>query len=376
MESLKELQHFYHHRHDAAMKWKGEGRSVIGYTCETTPEELLYAAGCLPVRMVGDPNRDIVDAYRYYDNYCTPVIAGVLEAYLKGDYDYLDGCFMARSNDALTMLYYNLQGYTEIKPKNLFWLDVPRGVKRRHFAWLTAELGRVRGELERAFGVTVSDASLEKAIGVHNRNRSLLRHVNELRQRTPSVLTGKEVHEIIGAGLWMPKEQHSQLLERLLQDAGSKPIDRAKKVRLWLSGSPQHNLDLVTLIEGSGATVVGDDLTTGGRYICGDVSADALLDPVEAIAENIIYNRPSPRFFGTTAWADYFERNVTESKPDGVIFYYIQWEDDLAWHYPDLKARLDKTGIPSLLLTQQEYRLAAPERLRLRIETFIQSLAR
>ena len=43
----------YRNRHQLAETWKRDGRKVFGYFCNYTPEEIIHAAGILPVRVRG-----------------------------------------------------------------------------------------------------------------------------------------------------------------------------------------------------------------------------------------------------------------------------------------------------------------------------------
>ena len=52
---IEEFQEWYQNRHDFARRWKEENPDgkVLGYFCTYVPEEILYAANILPVRILG-----------------------------------------------------------------------------------------------------------------------------------------------------------------------------------------------------------------------------------------------------------------------------------------------------------------------------------
>ena len=50
---LSEFQDVYQNRHEVAKQWKQTGRRVFGYYYSPVPEELMYAAGILPVQIIG-----------------------------------------------------------------------------------------------------------------------------------------------------------------------------------------------------------------------------------------------------------------------------------------------------------------------------------
>jgi benzoyl-CoA reductase subunit C len=46
--------HYAENRHEAVREWKQKtGKKVFGYFCCLTPEEIIYAADILPVRIAG-----------------------------------------------------------------------------------------------------------------------------------------------------------------------------------------------------------------------------------------------------------------------------------------------------------------------------------
>nr|HID59605.1 2-hydroxyacyl-CoA dehydratase [Desulfobacterales bacterium] len=71
-------------------RWKEEGKKVFGYMCTNIPEELIYAAGILPVRLTGKPV-DIVEANKHHAIYMCHHARSVMEVGLLDEYECLDG---------------------------------------------------------------------------------------------------------------------------------------------------------------------------------------------------------------------------------------------------------------------------------------------
>lgn len=373
MEALETLQKCYINHDEWARNHKRQGGKVIGYTCLSTPEELLCSTGLVPVRITGSPDEEISVANSYLEDIVSPRYRSMLDLYLKGKYDYLDGWFLARQEDAAIRLYYTFKAFSEIRPANLFWLDKLRKKGLRECAYMTDELKRVRDRLENAFFIRITDNALAAAIDLYNKNRELLRKVDNLRKQDPPLISGKEFFQVTNAGFWMSKEEHNCLLEEYLgQSVHRKP--RKPTVRIALAGSIQDDLSVIDMIEKAGATVVTDTLLNGSAYFAQDVVLDSNSSPLQALAEHLIYRRPSPVAIPTDDFDQYVIEKVKEADVAGVIFWILRWEDGVGWHYPDQKAMLDKLGIPHLLLDMQEPRLTAPERLNTRIETFIETL--
>ena len=88
----------------AVRDWKEKGGKVIGYLCTYVPEELIAAAGLLPLRMSGC-SEELTDADAYlYANTCF-FARSCLQTALDGGYDFLDGLVAGNTCDAIRRLY-------------------------------------------------------------------------------------------------------------------------------------------------------------------------------------------------------------------------------------------------------------------------------
>ena len=73
-------------RHQFAEELKAKGRKLIGYLCSYCPEEMVYAAGLVPVRIFGSPGPYPL-ADNYLPHYYCAHARGCLNAGLGGEYD-------------------------------------------------------------------------------------------------------------------------------------------------------------------------------------------------------------------------------------------------------------------------------------------------
>ena len=93
-------------RHGAVKKWKQEtGKKVYGYFCCLTPEEILYAADVLPVRITGT-GEPLQQADLYIPPNSCPFARSCLDAGMRGIYDYLDGVVVPNSCDIIFSMDY------------------------------------------------------------------------------------------------------------------------------------------------------------------------------------------------------------------------------------------------------------------------------
>ena len=128
----------YSERHDYARAWKERtGGKVLGYFCTYVPEEILYAADVLPVRILGSHEPQDVTEPHIFGMYC-PFCRDCLAQGLKGRFDYLDGLMIAQS-----CLHIGLHGSLELPSGRsyegaLFKLE-GRGIAVPLVTWLEAQ---------------------------------------------------------------------------------------------------------------------------------------------------------------------------------------------------------------------------------------------
>jgi len=234
-------------------------------------------------------------------------------------------------------------------------------------------VGRMRDfkhEMEQLSGKTIADNELFHAIEVYNKNRALLQKVVALRRSDPPRISGSEALQIIGAGMFIPKEEHNKLLELLLQEIDM--FHPKKGVRLFVSGSMANNTEVFELIESCGAVIVGDDICTGDRYT--EDMVELLPDPIEALASRYLFKAPCPRIVPLPSRVKDFSQRLENCRPQGAVFYLYTFCDSNMWDYVALRNELEKFDIPHYYLDQQEYRLTNPESVRTRVEALIESI--
>jgi benzoyl-CoA reductase/2-hydroxyglutaryl-CoA dehydratase subunit BcrC/BadD/HgdB len=378
MGAFEIMQKHYQHRDLAAREWKRKGGKVAGYFCNNVPEEMILAAGFFPFRISGDPwsGTDVAD--KYTEPFYQPDVRSMFNMLLTGRYDFLDFLIIPHSRDAVLALYDFLNRIKHIDPT----LKLPElhlfDILHTKF-WLTSlyirnQVRELKKKLEDWSGKEISDKSLSRAIAIGNENRMLLKKVAALRASEPPRISGVEALQIIGSSMFMLKKEHNKLLRQFLE--GAEQLPAKDGVRLFVQGSPIDNLQFYGIVESVKAIIVGEDNCWGNRY--SDDPVDISLGPLEAIAERYHHKSPCPRMNDMKRRIDYCLRNTEEAKAQGVIFYFLEWDNAPAWEYPDQKSVLEEKGIPTSCFEMQKYFISDPERERLRtqVEQFIKTIDR
>ncbi len=365
------LRDWEKNRHDYAKAWKERtGGKVMGYFCTYVPEEILHAAGVLPVRILGSHEPQDVTEPHIFGMFC-PFCRDCLAQGLKGRYDYLDGIMIAQSCLHIRQAFSSWQKHrpTEFS----YYLCMPHHVQSpRALPFLAGELADFKTAVEAWTGRTITDADLDEAIEVYNRNRRLMHAVYELRQQESPPLTGEEAMEMVISSQMTEKSEHSREVERILAELPGRGNGRETGVRLMIIGSEDDDLEFVNMVESCGATFVVDEHCTGTRYFWNEVEPRE--DRLEAIAARYIDRPPCP----TKDWIErtripHILRLAEQWQVDGAIVMQQKFCDPHELDTPAIRKSLEEQGIKTLFL---EFDVTVPVgQFQTRVEAFLEMLS-
>lgn len=347
------------------------GKSILGYCCSYTPEEIIHAAGIHPVRLFGSKEESNLSD-KHLQSYCCSLVRNVLSEALSGRLDYLDGAVFPHTCDTIQ----RLSDIWRLNTSFRFFSDIVLPVKlttesaREYFE---AVLRKFKSELEIGFSMTVTDDALHASIRTYNAIRTSLKDIYELHEKNPRLIPGSALNACVTASMILDRDEAAALLKSLADGLKTQTVapDPSRK-RIMLAGSVCSQPDVYSLIERSGADVVWDDLCTGSRYFEGMVSEEG--DPMEAIAERYYSRIICPaKHSSVTARGNNLVKSAIDHKIDGVIFLMLKFCDPHAFDYPYLKAFLDRENIPGMLL-EIEGQLPPEGQLLTRFETFVEML--
>ena len=363
---IEQFRSIRRNRHEEARAWKERtGGKVIGVFCCNVPEELIYAADMLPVRILGEHEEATEGNLHFPTNVC-PYPKSCLDQALKGRYDYLNGVIVPNVCDMVRAMYgawkLNVDG------PSVHFLEVPQRISPNGAEFFRDALDRLRSSLEEISGRNMTDNSLREAIAVCNLNRDLLRKAAGLRRER--VVTGVELQEMVLASMLMPKEEHNRLMVEILDEA-SQRSPAVDGVRLFLSASMLDDTDFVELIEDCGGAVVADDTPTGSRYYY--YSVDEGGEPLQALAERHLAWIPCPRKMLPDARLKFVTDMLAASGAQGAIVHNLKACDCHLYEYPYLRQMLESMGLPVLFFRGEETE-AELETQRDDVEAFIEVL--
>jgi benzoyl-CoA reductase subunit C len=354
-------------RHEEARAWKERsGGKVIGLFCCSVPEELIHAAGMLPVRLLGE-HGDTSEADVHFPVNVCPYPKACFDQALKGSYDYLDGMVVPNVCDMVRAMFGFWKTHSSLP--FVYFLEVPQKISPESTEFFTAELGRFRAALEEFAGRPLADDALRDAIRLFNSDRELLRRLSEL--RVTGGVSGSLVQDATLSAMVLPKEQHVELMRATLAEA---PVQGpADGLPLLLSASMLDESDFVRLIEECGGHVVADDMPAGTRYFHADVDPDDP-DPLRALARRYLEDIPCPRKMLPEVHLEHLLQMLEGTGARGVVIHNLRACDCHLYEYPYFKKELEARGL-SVLFFRGEETATELEQQRADIEAFIEMIA-
>ncbi|MEE8472290.1 MAG: 2-hydroxyacyl-CoA dehydratase [Dehalococcoidia bacterium] len=358
-------------RHDYAREWKDRtGGRVFGGMCTYVPEEIIYAAGILPVRVLGSHEPQDVSERHIYAMFC-PFCRDVLAQGLLGRYDYLEGLIMSHTCMHLRQSFDSW--VTHVGIDYFYYLFMPQLIRHRKArGYLTTEFTRFKENLEGWIGKKISNEEIDRAIEVHNTNRRLLRQIYELRKSPNPPISGAECMELVVSSQLCDKAEHNGMLERLLKELPARQDLPPAGTRLMVIGGECDDQEAVRLVEASGANVVADDLCCGSRYFWNEVIPGE--DRMSALAQGYLNKPPCPLKDVTHERIrfKYVLDMAREFNVQGVLQVMQKFCDPHEFDIPAMERFLKDNGIPSYSI---ELDVTMPVgQLQTRTEAFLEML--
>ncbi len=365
---FEQFKDWYENRHDYAKKWKEhtDGK-VIGTFCTYVPEEILYAADILPLRILGSHEPQDVSEPHIFAMFC-PFCRDCLAQGLKGRFDYLDGIMIAQSCLHIRQAFTSWDLHIPVDFK--YYLPHPMNVQSPHAVpYLTEELKIFKKAIENWTGKQISDEDIKRGIEIMNKNRQLLQQVYEFRKQPNPPLTGLEAMYMVVSSQMVDKREHNKALEELLQKLPSRTLDNPGE-RLMILGSEDDDTEFVAMVESLGARFVIDDHCTGTRYFNTLVNTNG--DPLSSIAERYINRIPCPsKDWPQRTRLDYIVQLAKEYDVQGAIIMQMKFCDPHELDTVLIKETLEKDlGIQTLFL---EFDVTVPiGQFKTRVEAFLE----
>ena len=355
-------------------EWKDHAKgNVIGCLPMYVPEEIIDAAGILPITILVEDNNITLADYYLQPHLCS-LVRAKFDLALRGKLDFLDGIVFPDLCDLTQQIpdIWSLHSSVPFK----YSLCLARGnlklPSRKHY--LVQQFTHFKVSLERHFSLRITDERLRQSIITYNTHRTLLQRLYQIRRSNPSLFHAGDLVMVVAASMFMPKEEHNKLLLELITQAEAiAPVtdNRPRLVLSQLCDRPKKGV--IDLFDQVGAVVADDDLFTGTRYFFKLV--DDTLNPIESLVDRYVNGVPCPtKSDSNHDWGDFLVNMVKNANADGIVIFLVRFCEPLGFDYPYLKKKLSEARVPNMLLETEVGVEGHLEQIRTKVQAFIEML--
>ncbi len=368
---IEKFKWIYDNRHEYVRKWKEKhpDRKTMGYICTSMPEEIIYAANVLPVRILGGHESQNISQQHMTGMFC-PFSRDVLAQGLLGKYDYLDAIGTTHTCQHIFQAYESWVLHKNIKN---FYIPTPNTSQTPHaLPYMRGQLKLFMEKVEKWIGRTISENDLWRGIELVDTTRRLMKHIYETRKSEIPPISGLDSMLMVVASQMSDKEEFNKILEEVINNelSGHKAKEKPG-IRLMLVGSEHDDVKFIEMVENLDAIIVIDDHCTGSRYFWNTTEQDT--DALTAIAKRYLKKPPCPtRDFPARNRTAHIVNLAREWNVAGVIEVQQKFCDPHELDKVAVSKALEKAGFPILNLEADVIMPVGP--FRIRVEAFLEML--
>ncbi|MEA4973359.1 MAG: 2-hydroxyacyl-CoA dehydratase family protein [Candidatus Metalachnospira sp.] len=367
---ISELQAIASNPKKAMDDYKAEtGKGAVGMIPVYTPEELVYAAGRLPIGCWG-AQTEITKARAYLPAFACSIMQSIMELECNGTYDGLEAVVFSAPCDTLKCMGQKWKGNCPsiqfVHPQNV--------IVEGSTAFLAKEYAIVKEKLEGIFGEKITDEAIEKAIAVYNENRAVMREFCEVAAEYPQVVDPIKRHAVIKARFFMDKAKHTAMVKELIAELKATPVQPWDGKKVVLTGIMAEPNELLEVLISNKVAVVADDLAQESRQFRADVPAEGG-DVLTRLAMQWTKN-----MYGCSLLTDrdkdrtqMLVNMVKKTGADAVIVCMMKFCDPEEFDYPIYFAKLNEEGIKNLKI-EIEQQATSFEQAGTRIQALVETL--
>ncbi len=352
-----------------AESMKETGKEAFGCFPLHTPEELVYAAGYLPVGLWGGKT-DLKLSDKFLQGFCCTIIKANLEFGMNGTYKMLKGVIIPALCDTLKCVSENWIYACPDIPVIPIVYPMLRKIEGGE-KYCVEEFRHVQKRLEEISGRAIPDKAIEAAFTVYEDYRATMREFVRVASDHPLTFDAKTRHLVIKAAYFMDKIKYTYIVKDIINEVKQLPKEKAQ-LRIIASGIVSEPVELLDILTENGIAIVGDDLSQESRNWRTPARKEGTA--LEKMAGMIADQKGDTFLYEQEKYKGaMLIDQVKNEAADGVIYFQMKFCDPEEFDYPIVKKELEAAGIP-LLYIEVDQLLDSVEQLRTRIQSFAELL--
>ncbi|MCQ2982656.1 MAG: 2-hydroxyacyl-CoA dehydratase family protein [Treponemataceae bacterium] len=386
---MKDLKHLYYFEklledanNDLVRAAQDAGKKCVATVCENIPEPLLNLPGIFSVRLRAPRTGSMEMSTYYMTSFLCEYTRALLERAIEGGYNFADALITPDGCSMLNRCIENMELLKTFKKDGFFfqYLEIPMKADDNGLnLYLVQTRNHILKPLAEKWGIDTSDAALRKAVEEHNKVCELIRAIGEFRKEDNPRITGYEMHIITMVTYVVPKAEIIPYLEETLEELKTREPDPKFKyrARVVLVGSEIDDVDMVKLVEESGAYVAADRFCYGSLPGRNPIELNDTEDVLTQICRAYMYRGQCPRYMNQAKIQErrqYVDQLATEYKADGIIYEQIKFCDPWAYERTVGSHVLREDYHYPVLSVDRPYSVGSSGQLRTRVQAFVESI--
>lgn len=358
---------------------KDEGGKVVGTYCVYAPQEIIIAAGAVPVSLCATKEEPIADGEKVLPRNFCPLIKSSygFAATEKCPFFYFSDAIIGETTcDGKKKMF---EIMAELKPLHV--MSLPAGyTSEADRAYWRASIEKVKDYLETELGQKITEERLRDAVRLLNEERRVMQELADCMKLDPVPMTGQDLLKVLWARNFVfdRKELTEKVRQiiRELKEIGQKgqgPFPKGAK-RIVVTGVPTGigAEKVIKIIEDAGAAVVYLDNCSGMKQFV--TLVDETKPVLEAIADKYLLT-PCSCMSPNPIRMERMEEIIRDFRADGVVD--IVWQGCHTYNVESrvLKDHLQKKHDMPFLHIETDYSQGDVEQIRTRVQAFLEMLA-
>lgn len=362
---------------------KKEKRKVIGTFCVYVPEELVLAVDGVCIGLCAGAEVGSDEAEKYIPRNTCALIKAFMGFKVAGLCPYVQTADLIVGETTCDGKKKAYETFNEVTNGKVFVMEIPHKKDADGRKLWANEVKRFAKKLEELTGKTITIEKLKEAAKTVNAKRKALQRLSALRAADPSPISGLDALLVNQVAFYddpirftaKVNELCDELEQRVKAHSG---VAVKGTPRILISGSPMAipNWKLHAIIEGSGASVVGEESCVGERNFRTslDENFSTIEDGMAKISERYMTINCACFTPNVERLTD-IEDMSKELKADGIVHYALQFCTPYMMESFKVKKTADQMKMPFLRI-ETDYSMEDMGQLKTRVEAFLEMIGK
>ena len=334
-------------------KFKAQGKKVVGVLPYYAPEELVYAAGMVPMGIWGSNDKEVMRSKEYCATFYCDIAQLALEMLLDGTMDQLDALITPTICDTLRPMSQNFRVAVGAKIPCIFLAHPQNRFADWGVEFCKDQYRSVLDKLAFLAGHDVTNKDILHAIKVYNASRAARREFVKLANEHCDVVNPIQRSAVLKASYFMLKDEYTEKLVALNEELKALPAAKWNGTKVVTSGIICDNPKLLQIFIDNNIAIAADDVAHESRSFRFD-APENVDDGLLALAlqfssmdyDILLYDK----FSNKNRRAEDVVAKIKESGAQGLVLFMQTFCDPEEMEYPYLNKALDAAGIPHVKL--------------------------